>query len=676
MKKFSLLAITAALALTVSCEKPQSEAERNAQVEREVQQRLATERQAAEQQRLAQQQADLAAREQALADREAAASATPAATEREEPAVTTSRTTASAASSTDNDEPSSYDTFYRKLEPYGAWRETSDYGYVFQPQQAQRSGDWRPYTDGRWAYTDAGWTWVSEEPFGWATYHYGRWTRLRGAGWVWVPGEQWAPAWVSWRKSDEFVGWAPLPPEAHFDRQRGIQRWADSYYDIDAGEYVFIPNEAIGSVQLRQEVVPVQRNVTIINQTTNVTNITYNNTTIVNVGPNFDELRVQSRRPIERLRLERKRGAQEATPNAVVRGDVLEVSAPVFTAQAAERPRNVGDPIRQVTVDHSTTAGVNEADAERVRQKMKSEATPPPDAPPKRFNKPTVMANGAATPAPSATATAAPSASASSTPGVSATATTRPRATSTATPAPSASVTPHVRPSASVAPSASASPSIAPSATLPPRAMSPAPGKAPARAASPATSASPAATASPSASASPPSTPAADSEDVVAPPVSGRPDVHPRGPGAPRVRRPDHMLNPGAQPRGNPIPSAAPSASAPVQAVPVTPPRPRMTPPPRPSLVPLVSPGISPVATPEASAAPATAAPPARHPARAQTAPPSPSQTASAGAASPADDAPEGGRGPRGARAGKRNPPPGAGATATPSASPDAAPEQ
>src|SRR4051812_41995983 len=159
MKKFSLLSIAAVLAFNVSCEKPQTEAERNAQVEREVQRRLAAEHQADEQQRLAQQQADLAAREQALADRQAAANAT--ATPAEESNATASRTSATADA---DDQPRSYDTFYRKLEPYGAWRETADYGYVWQPEQAQRSRDWRPYTDGRWAYTDAGWTWVSEEP--------------------------------------------------------------------------------------------------------------------------------------------------------------------------------------------------------------------------------------------------------------------------------------------------------------------------------------------------------------------------------------------------------------------------------------------------------------------------------------------------------------------------------
>src|SRR2546423_9736807 len=29
-----------------------------------------------------------------------------------------------------------------------------------------------------------------------------------------VPGDEWAPAWVSWRSSKDYVGWAPLPPEA------------------------------------------------------------------------------------------------------------------------------------------------------------------------------------------------------------------------------------------------------------------------------------------------------------------------------------------------------------------------------------------------------------------------------------------------------------------------------
>ncbi len=480
MKKLSLLPI-AILLFAVSCEKPMSETERNAQVEREVQQRLAAERQTADQDRLAQQQADLETRERALDEKEKASNA------KKTVAVATPRPTArreAHSASSDNRSPRSYDTFYRKLEPYGAWRETDNYGYVWQPRTAQQSRNWRPYTDGRWAYTDAGWTWVSDEPFGWATYHYGRWTRLRGVGWVWVPGEEWAPAWVSWRTSDENVGWAPLPPEARFERRTGIKKWADSYYDIDADEYVFIPNEDIGAENVGRSVIPVERNVTIVNQTTNVTNITYNNTTIVNEGPNYDELRSRSRRPVERLRLEREYNIQEdSTPQSTVRGGVLAIMTPLFTARATQRPRNVGAPIQRATTEREATAG--QPEAQRARAKMRAEATPPTDAPSKTFEKPVVL-EGTPAPVPTATAapattptataepTAAPTAAPASTPSATETPRRGPRSTptpeatpvATATPATTATVAPTATPTATPVPTAVATP--APGVTDPP----------------------------------------------------------------------------------------------------------------------------------------------------------------------------------------------------------------
>ena len=202
MKKSGVIGIAIGLMLFVSCGKQETEAEKNAEIERQVQQRLAAERQATEQRELAQREAEITARENALVqkEQEPVESATPQmrATEIQQ------RDTLEAEQRTEQlggDKPESYNTFYTKLEPYGAWREISDYGYVWQPKQAQHSRNWRPYTNGRWVYTDAGWTWDSEEPFGWATYHYGRWTRLRNVGWVWIPGDEWAPAWVAWRRA-------------------------------------------------------------------------------------------------------------------------------------------------------------------------------------------------------------------------------------------------------------------------------------------------------------------------------------------------------------------------------------------------------------------------------------------------------------------------------------------
>ena len=103
----------------------------------------------------------------------------------------------------------SLDTFQGALAPYGQWVVAAGYGNVWRPRVPP---GWRPYYYGRWEWTSEGWLWVSDEPFGWAAYHYGRWAYDPYYGWVWVPGYQWAPAWVSWRYSGEVVGWAPLAP--------------------------------------------------------------------------------------------------------------------------------------------------------------------------------------------------------------------------------------------------------------------------------------------------------------------------------------------------------------------------------------------------------------------------------------------------------------------------------
>ena len=426
MRKLFVFPAVVVLAGLISCQKQQTEAEKNAEVERQVQERLAAEHQAEQQQELTQRQADLEAHEKALADKEKAAGSAPA--RRESEPVTGPRAVSEARPT------SGYSTFYTKLEPYGGWIETSDYGYVWQPRETESSRSWRPYTNGRWVYTDAGWTWISEEPFGWATYHYGRWTRLRGIGWVWVPGNQWAPAWVSWRKSNDYVGWAPLPPEARFDQHTGIHNWSDSYYDIGPDQYCFVPTREFGAQRIESTVVPPERNVTIVNQTTNVTNITYNNTTVVNEGPNYEELRTQSREPLQRFRLERNVNVDVAVepPRPVVQGETVIVAAPVIAAPvASERPPTVKQTIAQAAVDLGWAAIADHEAAKKAREKIKSEATPPSNAPPKKFVKaamtstspqtvesPATSTSVSSTPVPSATmsATQAPSASATSTP--------------------------------------------------------------------------------------------------------------------------------------------------------------------------------------------------------------------------------------------------------------------
>jgi hypothetical protein len=451
MKKFFVPAVIIAVAL-VSCQKQQTEAEKNAEVERQVQERLAAEHQTQQQKELEQRQADLDAREKALAAKE---NATPAVQNRAEQSESES-----VESRPRGREPrggaitTGYSTFYSKLESYGDWIETGDYGYVFRPREAEGSR-WRPYTNGRWVYTDAGWTWISEEPFGWATYHYGRWTRLRGIGWIWVPGNQWAPAWVSWRKSSDYVGWAPLPPEARFDQRAGIHNWSDNYYDVGPDQYCFVASREFGAPRIAQTLLPPERSVTIVNQTTNVTNITYNNTTIVNEGPNYDEMRSISREPVQRYRLERNVNVDLSVgaSRPEVRGETVVVATPVITAPVAnERPLTVKQTIATAAVDLGWAAIANEDEAKKTRQKMKSEAAPPANAPSKKFVK-----------AETATSTAETSASTST----SATSTAAPTAAATATAA--ATMTPHramsVAPTASAPSTPTSSPAVSPAAS-------------------------------------------------------------------------------------------------------------------------------------------------------------------------------------------------------------------
>src|SRR5437868_1289144 len=462
MKKIFALPLVVVLSIFSSCQKQQTDAERQAEIDRQVQQRLDAEHQAQEKEKLAQREDDLNAREKAFAEKQNTVAET---SERESRPPRTERPTR-----TEEQQPTaSYDTFYTQLDRYGDWRETSDYGYVWQPRQAQ-SRTWRPYTDGHWVYSDAGWTWVSEEPFGWATYHYGRWVRLRRIGWVWVPGDEWAPAWVSWRTNRDYVGWAPLPPEARFDRRSGIQNWADSYYDIGPDQYSFVSSNEFGAEHVRRVVVPQERNINIVIETTNVTRITFSNTTIINEGPSYDELRSRSQRPIECYRLRRERNTEV---EARISGGELQVSVPVLgEVRNIFRPRRVKERVMEMNVDNGWASVSDRSAAERARTKIRTEATPPPNAPPKTFVKPEEATTATASATPAATAattssaaTPTPTAATRTNPSPSSTPATSPTpapSAAAATPTATAAATPSATAAAAASATASASPRTRP----------------------------------------------------------------------------------------------------------------------------------------------------------------------------------------------------------------------
>jgi hypothetical protein len=130
----------------------------------------------------------------------------------------------------------SFGLFYSSLGQYGEWMQVGGGVYAWHP--AGVSVGWKPYLDGRWLWTDDGWFWASQEPWGWATYHYGRWYYDDYYGWVWVPGYEWAPAWVEWRYGGGCIGWAPLSPYAVFSVGWGIHYL--SHWNTPAAYWTFV----------------------------------------------------------------------------------------------------------------------------------------------------------------------------------------------------------------------------------------------------------------------------------------------------------------------------------------------------------------------------------------------------------------------------------------------------
>jgi hypothetical protein len=99
---------------------------------------------------------------------------------------------------------------FTELDEYGDWIVLDGYGRCWRPHEGP---GWGPFLYGHWVYTNEGWLWDSEEPFGWIVCHYGNWYNDPDQGWVWVPGYAWSPARVRWFVTDDEIGWAPLFPQ-------------------------------------------------------------------------------------------------------------------------------------------------------------------------------------------------------------------------------------------------------------------------------------------------------------------------------------------------------------------------------------------------------------------------------------------------------------------------------
>jgi len=222
----------------------------------------------------------------------------------------------------------SIQTFYDELAPYGEWIYTPDYGYAWHPY-LDYNENFRPYaTRGNWVYTDLGWTWVSDYRWGWATFHYGRWFFDDYFGWMWMPGDEWAPAWVTWGYYNDYWAWAPMGPNIYVN---GNFTWyAPAFWWTFVPFRYFCANNWY-DYTYRQ---PVQ-----VTNITYITNIYYGNNNNVNKGSWYYGPRVGDVERRSNTRVQKRTLIDSDKPsNLTVRDNNLTVYRPGVT-QKRENPQ-------------------------------------------------------------------------------------------------------------------------------------------------------------------------------------------------------------------------------------------------------------------------------------------------------------------------------------------------
>ncbi len=150
-------------------------------------------------------------------------------------------------------DPSALTDFRPALDPHGTWVDDPTYGTVWTPNADEVGSDFQPYVSaGHWTY-DNDYVWASDYEWGWAAFHYGRWVWTQG-GWAWIPGRDYAGAWVVWRLGEgdfAYVGWAPMAP---------VWGWRDGVAGAlgfaSREPYVFCPPRDVFSPTIGARLVP------------------------------------------------------------------------------------------------------------------------------------------------------------------------------------------------------------------------------------------------------------------------------------------------------------------------------------------------------------------------------------------------------------------------------------
>lgn len=228
----------------------------------------------------------------------------------------------------------SFQIFYDNLSPYGHWVDYPDYGFVWIPVV---DADFFPYvSNGHWVFTIYGWTWVSHYSWGWAPFHYGRWTYDDYYGWFWIPDNMWGPAWVTWRTSPGYYGWAPLGPNI------SINIVIIGGYNPPPHHWVFLPDNYMGRDDINHYYGPRKNNQVYIDNSTVINNTYVDNSTRTTyiAGPGKEDVQKVTGARVKPVEI-----VENSKPGQSLENDQFKIYRPVVSKSESkdERPAKITD---------------------------------------------------------------------------------------------------------------------------------------------------------------------------------------------------------------------------------------------------------------------------------------------------------------------------------------------
>ena len=170
---------------------------------------------------------------------------------------------------------------------------------------------------------------------------------------------------------------------------QSISSWSDSYYGIGPAAYAFISYSHWREPSYARYIEPPERNVQIISETRNVTNIVTNNNVINNFGPPVQTVARRTNQNIQQVKLALSPATDpKANYGQTLQGNQLNVVAPPCHPQAAStHAPPVQNRIANPQVEKGWQ-GVKPQDAEKLKKTIAEQNPAPKDLP-----KPTPFVN-------------------------------------------------------------------------------------------------------------------------------------------------------------------------------------------------------------------------------------------------------------------------------------------